>query len=381
MNSAVEVSAILPCLNEERTLPLCIEKIWRSFRELGIAGEIVVGDNGSTDRSVEIAESMGARVVHQPVPGYGAALQAAIGGAKGRFIIMADADDSYDWSNLKPFIDKWREGCEFVMGNRFKGTIHPNAMPFLHKYVGNPVLSRISALFYNIPVYDFHCGMRGFTREAIDRMKPTTEGMEFATEMVIRAAREKVRMGEVPIDLFPDKRNRKPHLRTFRDGWRHLSFIMTYAPNYLYLVPGFFLFLCGLIFQALLIEGPSHLFGMFMGPHFLAMGLLFTLAGFNILNLGLIAKAVLVSQSPHLEDRLISWLRTHFSVDRGLLLGLVMMLTGFGIDLNLLVRWLEVDAPMGDSVHLSFVATGLVVLGLNVLFGSFLLGMVIKKRR
>ncbi|MBF0127407.1 MAG: glycosyltransferase family 2 protein, partial [Magnetococcales bacterium] len=201
----IQVSAIIPCLNEEKTLPLCIDKIQRAFAALNVAGEIVVGDNGSTDASAEIARRMGARVVSQPVRGYGAAIRAAVEGSRGEYLIMADGDDSYDWSNLQPFIDGLDRGADLVMGNRFKGTIHPNAMPFLHYHVGNPLLSRIASLFYGIPLLDFHCGMRAFTRSAYDRMNPGTDGMEFATEMIIRAAREGLRIAEVPIDLHPDK--------------------------------------------------------------------------------------------------------------------------------------------------------------------------------
>ena len=212
------VSAIIPCLDEEETLGICIRKVLSAFAELGIDGEVVVGDNGSSDNSVRIAEELGARVVHQPIRGYGAALRAAIEAANGDYLIMADADDSYDWSQIRPFIEKLDNGADFVIGNRFKGGIMPGAMPPLHKYFGNPVLSFISRLFFHVPIGDFHCGMRSFTRKAYNRMHLQTSGMDFATEMIVRAAQAGLKIEEIPIKLYPDKRSRPSHLRSFRDG-------------------------------------------------------------------------------------------------------------------------------------------------------------------
>ena len=222
----IHVTAVMPCLNEERTLGGCIEKAQRAFREMGIVGEVVVADNGSTDRSVAIAESLGARVVHEPRKGYGSALMAGIADARGRVVVMADADDSYDWTSLGEFVKKMDEGYDLVMGNRFKGGIEPGAMPALHRYLGNPVLSTLARVMYGIPIADFHCGMRAFTREAFERMNPRTPGMEFATEMVINASHAGLRIAEIPTRLYPDKRDRAPHLRPFRDGWRNLRFML-----------------------------------------------------------------------------------------------------------------------------------------------------------
>src|SRR5581483_8958811 len=251
--SRIAVSAIIPCLNEEQTLALCIEKAFRAFAELGVQGEVVVADNGSTDRSVEIARNLGARVIHERRKGYGAALLRGISEARGEVIVMADADDSYDWTGIAPFVRKIREGYDLVMGNRFKGGIMDGAMPGLHRYLGNPILSLIARIAFRTPIGDFHCGMRAFTRAAFERMQLKTTGMEFATEMVANASHQGLRIAEIPIVLYPDKRNRPPHLRSFRDGWRHLRFILTYAPDYLYLVPGALLLLPGLCLQALLV--------------------------------------------------------------------------------------------------------------------------------
>jgi glycosyltransferase involved in cell wall biosynthesis len=257
------VSAIIPCLNEERTLGICIEKALDAFARRGIAGEVVVGDNGSTDRSVEIAQSLGARVVHQPVKGYGAAISAAAGAARGRYLIMADADDSYDWSQLDDFIDALEEGAELVMGNRFAGGIEAGAMSPLHRYVGNPVLSAVARWLHRSPIRDFHCGMRGFTREAFRKMGARSPGMEFASEMVINAHRAGLDIREVPIKLYPDKRGRPPHLRSFRDGWRHLRLIIAHAPDTMYLVPGLVLLALGLFGLAALAGGPVRVGGRY----------------------------------------------------------------------------------------------------------------------
>ncbi len=374
------ISAIIPCLNEEKTLPLCIKKAQAAFAAMAIEGEVVVGDNGSTDRSVEVAESLGARVAHQPVRGYGAALRAAAEAASGKYLIMADADDSYDWSNLQPFVAKLDEGYDFVIGNRFRGGIEPGAMPFLHRYLGNPVLSGISSLFYKVPVGDFHCGMRAFTRQAYARMALQTEGMEFATEMVVRAAQEELRIAEIPIKLHPDKRDRRPHLRSFRDGWRHLRFIMTYAPNYLYLAPGGLFLLLGLALLLLLAKGPVSVGGFFLGSHFLALGLLLTLIGQNIITLGLIAKVILIKQTRTQEDLLVGLLENHYTLERGLITGGFFVVAGGIIDVRLLVEWLSASGGMETTVHLAFVGSGLIAMGINIVFSAFLLGMVLARK-
>ena len=376
--STKKISAVMPCLNEEETIGICIEKAFRCFQEIGIDGEVVVSDNGSTDQSVKIAEKLGAKVVHQKIKGYGAALMAGIEAADGNIIIMADSDDSYDWLAMKPFIEKIEEGYDLVMGNRFKGSILPGAMPLLHRYIGNPILSGISGIFYNVPVGDFHCGMRAFTQEAYEKMNLQTEGMEFATEMVVRAARSNLRTTEIPISLYPDKRSRKPHLRTFRDGWRHLRFIMTYAPNYLYLTPGGLLFILGTFLMFLLIKGPVVIGEFYMGSHFMALGLLLALIGINIINQGIIAKIYLVSQTPDQKNRLVNWLNKYFTLERGLILGVSILGIGISIDVILFFKWMLVGGSMESTVHLSFVGTGLIAVGFNLMFSSFLINMFIE---
>jgi len=375
--AAIHVSAVMPCLNEERTLALCIEKVQRAFRERGLVGEVVVADNGSTDRSVAIAEALGARVVHEPRKGYGAALAAGINAARGRVVVMADADDSYDWASLGDFVAKVDEGYDLVMGNRFKGGIEPGAMPPLHRYLGNPVLSTLARWMYRIPIGDFHCGMRAFTREAFLRMKPRTPGMEFATEMVVNASHAGLRIAEIPTRLFPDKRDRPPHLRSFRDGWRHLRFMMTYAPDWLYLLPGGLLSLLGGAGMLLLMGGPVAYGGIRLGIHFLALASLFSLLGANVIGFGLLARLINAARNPIAPGSAFAWLLRHFNLERGLLLGGGLAFVGLGIDAWILLAWIARGyGDMAETVHLAFVATTLSALGINAMFGAFLFNMV-----
>jgi len=377
----VLVSAVIPCLDEERTIGICVEKALGSFRALGVAGEVVVVDNGSTDRSAEIAAQLGARVVPEPVKGYGAALRTGIESARGRIVVIGDGDDSYDWAAIAPFVRKIQEGYDLVVGNRFKGGILPGAMPPLHRYLGNPVLSAITRFAFGVKIGDVHCGMRAFTREAFGRMRTGTPGMEFATEMVANAAHQGLRIGEVPTRLYPDKRNRPPHLRTFRDGWRHLRFILTHAPDYLYLGPGALLLAAGLLLQFALAGGPVEIGGMHLGIHYLALGAMLALVGFNVINLGVLAKAVMAQRYPALKSRTVRLVTGRYTLEVGLIAGALLMLTGLVIDAAILVnRLANPGQAMEGTVHLAFVATTMVVLGLNLLFSAFLLAMVISPR-
>jgi hypothetical protein len=381
-DGGIAISAVMPCLNEARTIGICVEKAKQAFARLGMAGEVVVADNGSMDGSAEIARAAGARVVSQPVKGYGAALQAGIEAAQGRFIVMADADDSYDWSAIDPLVLKLQQGYDLVVGNRFRGGIQPGAMPWLHRYVGNPVLSGFTRLAFGVAVGDVHCGMRAFTKSAFERMRTATLGMEFATEMIANAAHNGLRITEVPTRLYPDKRGRPPHLRSFRDGWRHLRFILTYAPDYLYLAPGAALLAAGLLLQALLVAGPVELGGTSLGIHYLALGAMLSLVGFNVINLGVLAKAVMGQRYDNLESRTIRLITRSFSLEGGLVTGALLMLAGLSVDgVILAIRLAHPGQAMEGTVHLAFVATTMVVLGLNLLFSSFLLAMVMAARR
>ena len=335
----------------------------------------MVGDNGSTDRSPEIARSLGARVVHQPVRGYGAALQAAIGAARGRYCIMADADDSYDWSSMGPFIEKLREGYDLVMGTRLKGTIVPGAMPPLHRYFGNPFLSGIMNVFFRTGVSDAHCGMRGFSKDAYERLNLQTSGMEFATEMVVKAKNRNLNITEIPITLHKDGRSGTPHLRSFRDGWRHLRLLLFYAPDYLYLIPGFLLFVPGVLLQALLLLGPTVIWGFYLGIHWLALGCLMSLLGFQILSLGACAKTFAMNEQFEMRGPVFGKVVGWFTLEIGVVIGAFLILMGLLADISILVTWLSRGRGHMGSTHTVFVATTVIALGFQVVFSSFFLAM------
>lgn len=371
------VSALIPCLNEQATIGICIRKVFGAFAARGIAGEVVVGDNGSTDRSVEIAKASGARVVHQPVKGYGAAITAAAAAAKGKYLIMADADDSYDWSAIDPFIDALEDGAELVMGNRFAGGIEQGAMPPLHRYLGNPVLSAVARWLHRSPVRDFHCGMRGFTRDAFDKLKARSPGMEFASEMVINASRAGLDIREVPIKLYPDKRGRPPHLRSFRDGWRHLRLIIAYAPDTMYLIPGMLLLLTGVIGLAALASGPIRVGGQYFGIHFVALASMATLIGLSAILLGAMAKVAIAIYQPADKDRLVPWLRRRRSLEWLVGTGTVLSVGGLTADALLAYRWLFVGGPMEQSVHLTFAITTACVAGVVMVMSGFVLKLLL----
>ena len=371
------VSAIIPCLNEERTLAICIRKAQAAFARRGIKGEIVVGDNGSTDKSVEIAEALGARVVHQPIKGYGAAISAAVAAAKGMYLIMADADDSYDWSQLDDFIDALEDGAELVMGNRFLGGIEPGAMPPLHRYLGNPVLSAVARWLHRSPIRDFHCGMRGFTRDAFQKMGARSPGMEFASEMVINAHRADLDIREVPIKLYPDKRGRPPHLRSFRDGWRHLRLIIAHAPDTLYLIPGLTLLAVGILGLGALSTGPIEINGQYFGIHFVALSAMATLIGLSAILLGMLAKVAIAIYHPVQRGRIVPWLKRGRPLEWLVGSGSVLAVAGFGADLLLALKWLFVGGPMEESVHLSFVITTACVAGAFMVLSGFVLKLLL----
>ncbi|WP_192243705.1 glycosyltransferase family 2 protein [Mesorhizobium silamurunense] len=371
------VSAIIPCLNEERTLGICIRKALDVFAKRGIKGEVVVGDNGSSDRSVEIAESLGARVVHQRVKGYGAAISAAAEAARGKYLIMADADDSYDWSSLGDFIDALEDGAELVMGDRFAGGIEPGAMPALHRYLGNPVLSTIARWLHHSPIHDFHCGMRGFTRDAFRRMGARSPGMEFASEMVINAHRAGLVIREVPIKLYPDKRGRPPHLRSFRDGWRHLRLIVAHAPNTMYLIPGVTLLVAGIAGLAILAAGPVRIGGWYFGIHFVALSAMATLIGLSAILFGMLAKVAIAIYHPVHGGRIVPWLMRGRPLEWLVFSGGALALAGFVADVLLALHWIFVGGPMEQSVHLTFVITTACVAGMSMVLAGFVLKLLL----
>jgi hypothetical protein len=349
---------------------------------MGLVGEVVVADNGSADRSADLAATLGARVIHVAKKGYGAALLAGIEAARGDYIIMADSDDSYDWLGIEPFVRSLDAGNDLVVGNRFTGGIEPGAMPRLHRYLGNPVLSWLARTLHRAPVGDFHCGMRAFRRDSLPRMNLRTSGMEFATEMIVNSAKAGLRIAEVATRLHCDGRNRPPHLRSFRDGWRHLRFILTYGPNYLYLAPGGISFGLGLAMIVALAAGPITVYGRYFGIHFLALACALTLVGFNVIHYGVLAKVVARRSSPDHASRVAGWILSSFSLEAALLTGALLIAGGIAADGWLLAHWIAAHrGPMESTVHAVFVATLAIVLGVNLSLGAFLLHMLVSEQR
>jgi glycosyltransferase involved in cell wall biosynthesis len=369
----LELSVVMPCLNEERTVAICVEKAVRTMRELGIAGEVVIVDNGSTDRSVEVATSAGARVVYHPLKGYGNALRRGFAEAKGRFIIMGDCDDSYDFTDLKRFVDCLRGGAELVMGNRLKGHIKPGAMPWLHKYVGNPVLSGFLNLLFKTGVGDSHCGMRGFRKDAVAKMNLQMPGMELASEMVIKSSLAKLKIEEIPITLHPDGRDRRPHLRSFRDGWRHLRFMLMCSPSFLFFLPGLLFLILGLSAIPVAVLAGYGVWNDSFGPNFMYTSSLVALTGFHILMFGFLAKLTAhrldpVFFNPRL-DRLTRW----FRIERGFQIGGGLIAAAVLLAAPVLIHWLRTAELLAPQW---IFAGTLFVLGLETIFLAFLIGII-----
>jgi glycosyltransferase involved in cell wall biosynthesis len=338
--STVELSIVLPCLNEAETLEVCLRKARKSLDDLGVVGEIVVADNGSTDGSQEIARNCGARVVDVPRRGYGAALTAGIAASGGTYVLMADADDSYALDDIGAFLEALRAGNELVMGNRFKGGIEKGAMPFLHRRLGNPVLSRIGRLFFRIPVGDFHCGMRAFRRDSILRLGLRTSGMEFASEMVVRASLAHLKMAEVPTTLRPDGRSRAPHLKTWRDGWRHMRFLLAFSPRWLLFYPSMAMQVLGFLGLVWLTFGPHMVGSVGFGIQSMLGFATMFIIGLQGVGLAVIARtyAAHLGLLPPPTGRLMNRLVVT-SFDRGLITGGLFVLAGIGSFLGAVLSW------------------------------------------
>jgi len=374
----IDVSVVIPCLNEANSIGICVEKAVGAFRAAGLRGEVVVGDNGSTDGSIEIAEKLGARVVHAEARGYGSALRAGIAAARGEFIVMGDADDSYDFRDVPRFVEKWRQGNDVVMGNRFRGRIQSGAMPWHHKYVGNPALSSLLNLFFNTGIGDSHCGMRGFTRAVYDRMDLRSTGMEFASEFVIKSAQLGAKMAEIPITLWPDKRGRPPHLRSFRDGWRHLRFMLLYAPNWLFLLPGAAFMLAGLVLMFWLLPGPRALTPRItLDVHTMIFGVIFTLLGAQILSIGAFAKVFSYAERFDRSGAVsLKRILKRVTLESGLLLGGTLFFAGVAGCAWITWQWMNSGfGPLAQIRQVLFWSMWL-FLGLQIVFASFFLSML-----
>lgn len=373
----VEVSVVIPCLNEANSLAFCIDKAVTAFRASGLSGEVIVADNGSTDGSIQIAEAHGARVVRVEERGYGSALRAGIAAARGPFIIMGDADDSYDFSEVPRFAEMLRQGYDVVMGNRFRGEIKPRAMPWHHKYIGNPGLTALLNLFFRAGIGDSHCGMRGFTRAVYERMDLRSTGMEFASEFVIKAAQLGARITEIPITLWPDKRGRPPHLRSFRDGWRHLRFMLLYAPNWLFLLPGGALLAAGLSLVFWLLPGPRQISSRItLDIHTMIFGVIFTLLGVQILSIGSFAKVFSYAERFDRNPVSLRRLLKRVKLETGLLVGGLLFLAGISGCAWVAWKWAASGfGPLHEVRKVLFWSMWLFI-GVQITFASFFLSML-----
>jgi glycosyltransferase involved in cell wall biosynthesis/uncharacterized membrane protein YidH (DUF202 family) len=338
---SVELSIVMPCLNEAVTLETCIRKAHDFLRRHGVPGEVVIGDNGSTDGSPEIARRAGARVVPVAVRGYGAAVHTAATAAHGRFVIMGDADDSYDFTDLMPMFEKLRSGCDVVMGNRFEGGIAPGAMPWKNRYIGNPVLSGFGRLLFGTPVHDFHCGLRGFSKTALEKMDLQTIGMEYASEMVIKAALLGLRIAEVPTTLSMDGRARTPHLRPWRDGWRHLRLMLLFSPRWLFLYPGLLLMVLGTAIGLWLLPGPRTVGGVELDVHTLLYCAMAILIGFQATCFAVLANTFAIDQGLLGEDSRIWSASRRMTLELGLAVGAGLVLIGLAASAAALWNWRE----------------------------------------
>jgi glycosyltransferase involved in cell wall biosynthesis len=374
-----EISIVMPCLNEELTLAECIGQARDALRDNGISGEIIIADNGSTDNSRELAESLGARVVPVERKGYGSALMGGIAAARGKYIVMADADCSYDFGHIPRFLEKLRAGYELVMGNRFLGGIRPGAMPPLHRYLGNPVLTGIGRLFFKSPCGDFHCGLRAFSKAAYERMSLRTTGMEFASEMVVKATVFKMPMCDVPTTLSPDKRDRPPHLRSWRDGWRHLRFLLLYSPRWLFLYPGLALMLAGVAVGLWLLPGPQKVGNVILDIHTLLYAAAAVLTGFQAVVFALFTKVFAITEGLLPEDPRLTRAFQIFSLEKGLMAGALLVITGLALAFHSLIAWDRAGFGPMDAVHLMrevAVAMVALTLGVETVLSSFFLSIL-----
>jgi hypothetical protein len=372
-----ELSIVMPCLNEAATVGACVDMAFASLRASATNGEVIVADNGSSDGSREIAAARGARIVPVPERGYGSALLAGITAARGPYVIMADADQSYDLGESGTYLAKLREGYDLVMGNRFKGGIAPGAMPALHRYLGNPVLSGLGRLFFGSPVGDFHAGMRGFRRDAVLALDLRTTGMEFASEMIVRASLAGLRIAEVPTTLSPDRRGRPPHLRTWRDGWRHLRFLLLYSPRWLFLYPGGLLLLGGTLAGAVLLPTPR--------VHSLVYAASAVVIGFQTILFALFTKIFAINEGLLPEDPRLNRVFRVVTLEVGLVLGALLLLAGIAGSVWALATWDathfgELD-PSSLTMRIVIVSATAMALGSQTILSSFFFSILGLRRR
>jgi glycosyltransferase involved in cell wall biosynthesis len=377
---ATELSIIMPCLNEAESLPHCLTKAFSFLTTNNIIGEVIIVDNGSSDDSASIARSYNAVVITESKKGYGNAIIAGINKSTGKYIVMGDADDSYDFSAIKPFLEFLQNGYDLVIGNRFKGGIENGAMPFLHRYLGNPVLSFIGRLFFRIKIGDFLCGLRGFSRTCYEQLELRTTGMEFGPEMIVKAALLKLKITEIPIILYPDKRNKPSHLRTWRDGWRNLRFLLLYSPRWLFLIPGIILMILGIIGSISLIIGPISIGDKKLDIHTLVYTSGFILLGFQFISLYIFSKLYATTHGllPD-QQRFISRFFQFFKLEKGIVLGLLLFSAGVYLSIKSVLYWKHTGFGNLDHVKvLRWVipSVTLLVLGVQLIISCFYLSIL-----
>lgn len=374
-NVLLELTIVMPCLNEAETLAVCIKKARSYLERSGVAGEIVIGDNGSTDGSQEIAINLGARVIDIPIRGYGAALYGAVTAAHGRYCIMGDSDDSYDFESLDGFVEKLREGFDVVMGNRFKGGIQQGAMPWKNRYIGNPLLSSVGKLLFRANIGDFHCGIRGFSTRAFQLMDLRTTGMEFASEMVIKAKLLGMKMTEVPTVLRPDGRSRPPHLLPYRDGWRHLRFMLLFSPNWLFLYPGIVLMIIGLAVGGLLLGRSIYISTLRLGLDTLIYCSTFVVAGFQAILFSLLSRMYAIQEGLYPKTATDNTLGRFMTLERGLITGAGILLCGLTTALYAVWEWKQHAFGLLDTERIARIvvpSSVAISLGIEIMLFSFL---------
>jgi glycosyltransferase involved in cell wall biosynthesis len=380
-----ELSVVMPCLNEARTIGICIRKAQASFKRMGIIGEVVVADNGSTDGSQQIAEELGARVVPVTERGYGSALTGGIAAARGSWVIMGDADDSYDFAELGPFVEQLRNGYDLVAGNRFKGGIHPGAMPWLHRRLGNPVLTFVGRRLYGTPAGDIYCGLRGFDRQKIAALDIQSQGMEFAIEMVVKATMAGLRVTEVPTTLSPDAEGREPHLNTWRDGWRSIRLLLLYSPKWLFLYPGLFFLAVGIAGMAWLLPGNRAIGGVGFDVSTLLYFGLAVVIGLQAVYFFLTARWFGITEGLLPDDpRIRRLLEHHGTLEVGLIAGLLLVAAGLGLSIYALATWKQAAfGALNYSHTLRIVIPGatLITCGMQTVLSALFLSVLGLRRR
>ncbi len=369
-----QLSIVMPCLNEEKTIGSCIAKAKQAIKKLNLNAEIIVADNGSTDNSINIAKKLGAKVVFQPSKGYGNAYHKGIAEAKGKIIIIGDSDDTYDFTKIDSFVRPIQEGQDFVIGNRFAYPMQKEAMPFLHRYVGNPILSGILRTMFKVGVRDAHCGMRAFSRDAYNKLNLQTTGMEYASEMIIKAGKENLKISEIPI--YYGVRKGESKLNTFSDGWRHLRFMLLYSPNYLFLIPGLVLFVSGLLFSIRMMFGPIQIGTATLDLHPMFLGSFLAILGYQVFSFGIFGKLYAYNKGLEKEGKTVRYFNKYFSLEKTLYFGLLFIIAGTILAGFVFWKWKEAQYGNLFEIRKTLASLTLIVIGIQTIFSAFFLSIL-----